>query len=57
MQLFFFLFNGNIEMGLCYYQNNTDYRNKIEYDTGFRKRFMTFVWHNIFEDGAFQWRH
>ena len=38
-----------IDMGLCYYQYNMGYRNKIEYDTDFRERFMALIWRNIFE--------
>jgi AcrR family transcriptional regulator len=41
-----------IDMGLCYYQTNSDYRHKIEYDARFRERFMAFVWRNVFEGGT-----
>lgn len=39
-----------INMGLCYYQYNTEYHHKIDYDAGFRQRFMTFIWRNVFVD-------
>ena len=46
-----------IDMGLCYYQTNLDYRHKMEYDADFCERFMAFVWRNVFEGGKpFNWR-
>ena len=39
-----------INMGLCYFQHNKDYRNKILHDASFKKEFMTLVWRNIFVD-------
>ncbi|MFZ7120672.1 MAG: TetR/AcrR family transcriptional regulator [Eubacteriaceae bacterium] len=37
-----------IDMGLCYYINNTDYRKKILSDNTFRKEFMTFLLSHVF---------
>lgn len=39
-----------IDMGIVYYQNNTEYRNIIQSDSAFQKDFMAFHISNIFMD-------
>ena len=56
------LFKGNldknmifyyIDMGVAYYQKNTEYRNKLNNDNGFQQKFMQFYIGNIFADEAY----
>lgn len=41
-----------IDMGVVYYQQSSEYRNKMLGDRGFQKQFMLFYISNIFADGA-----
>jgi len=41
-----------IDMGVVYYQQNAEYRNKMLGDSGFQNRFMLFFISNIFADGV-----
>ncbi|MGE5396347.1 MAG: TetR/AcrR family transcriptional regulator [Chitinophagales bacterium] len=41
-----------IDMGVVYYQQSPEYRDKMLGDSGFRKQFMLFYISNIFADGA-----
>lgn len=41
-----------IDMGVVYYQQSSEYRNKMLDDSGFQKQFMLFYISNIFADGA-----
>jgi AcrR family transcriptional regulator len=41
-----------IDMGVVYYQQSAEYRNKMLGDSGFQKQFMLFYISNIFTDGA-----
>lgn len=41
-----------IDMGVVYYQQSPEYRNKMLGDIGFQKQFMWFYIRNIFADGA-----
>ncbi len=40
-----------IDMSISYYQQNAAYREKVQYDSDFKKRFLLFYISNIFEDG------
>jgi AcrR family transcriptional regulator len=39
-----------INMGLNYFQNNMEYRNKVINNPVFRQEFMSFIWKNVFTD-------
>ena len=39
-----------INMGLCYFQHDIEYRNRVMYDARFRDSFMSLIWRNIFID-------
>lgn len=41
-----------IDMGIIYYQQNPEYRNKMLGDSNFQKQFMWFYVNNIFAEGA-----
>lgn len=41
-----------IDMGVVYYQQNCEYRNKMLCDKNFQQQFMLFFINNIFTDGA-----
>ncbi len=41
-----------IDMGVVYYQQSAEYRNKMREDSNFQKQFMLFYISNIFVDGA-----
>ncbi len=41
-----------IDMGVVYYQQRSEYRNKMLGDSAFQKQFMLFYISNIFADGA-----
>lgn len=41
-----------IDMGVLYYQQNTEYRNRMLSDGAFQQQFMLFYISNIFTDGA-----
>jgi AcrR family transcriptional regulator len=41
-----------IDMGVIYFQQNSEYRNRMMSDSGFQKQFMLFYVSNIFADGA-----
>ena len=43
-----------IEMGLCYYKENTLYRERMWVDANFRKAFLHLIWRNIFNSEALQ---
>ncbi|MDD5016725.1 MAG: TetR/AcrR family transcriptional regulator [Eubacteriales bacterium] len=39
-----------INMGLCYFEHDTDYRERILHDTDFRQAFMSLIWRHVFTD-------
>ena len=41
-----------IDMGVVYYQQSSEYRNKMLSDSGFQQQFMLFYISNIFTDGT-----
>ena len=41
-----------IDMGVVYYQQSAEYRNRMLSDSGFQKEYMLFYISNIFADGA-----
>lgn len=41
-----------IDMGVVYYQQSTEYRNKMLGDSSFQQQYMQFFINNIFADGA-----
>lgn len=41
-----------IDMGIVYYQQSTEYRNKMLGDSSFQQQYMLFFINNIFVDGA-----
>ena len=41
-----------IDMGVVYYQQSPEYRNKMLGDSVFQKQFMLFYISNVFDDGA-----
>lgn len=41
-----------IDMGIVYYQQNSEYRRKMHNDVNFQKEFMLFYMRNIFVDGS-----
>jgi hypothetical protein len=41
-----------ILMGLRYFQTDPEYRNKMEHDSNFKKRFLRLIWRNIFTDST-----
>lgn len=42
-----------IDMGFNYYQNNTNYRERMQCDPRFRNTFLLFLWRNIFVGETF----
>jgi AcrR family transcriptional regulator len=43
-----------IEMGLCYYTQDTLYRERMWVDTSFRQEFLHLIWRNIFNGESHQ---
>lgn len=41
-----------IDMGIVYYQQSPEYRNKIQNDREFQQQFMLFYISSVFVDGA-----